>query len=110
MLNWLRERGKDVIAFREILQFRPSPLRKPADAALAVLMDHGWITDAFEGCPQDQADKGSLRNDGLPALQIPKMTSVSATVATFATVSGSPGGVASVAGAGRNSDSRTVQL
>jgi hypothetical protein len=48
MLDWLRERGEDVIAFREIVQFGPSPLRtkNAADAALAVLMEHGWITDA----------------------------------------------------------------
>lgn len=50
MLDWLRERGKDVIAFREILQCGPSPLRtkKAAETALAVLVDHGWITDASD--------------------------------------------------------------
>jgi hypothetical protein len=50
MLDWLCKRGKDVIAFREISQNGPSPLRtkKAADAALAVLIDHGWITDASD--------------------------------------------------------------
>lgn len=50
MLDWLRERGKDVIPFREIIQYGPSPLRTKdaADAAVTVLMDHGWITDASD--------------------------------------------------------------
>jgi hypothetical protein len=50
MLDWLHERGKDVIEFREIIQYGPSPLRTKAAAAaaLAVLTDHGWITDASD--------------------------------------------------------------
>ena len=50
MLDWLRERGKDVIAFREIVQYGPSPLRTKdaAGAALAVLTDHGWITEVSD--------------------------------------------------------------
>jgi hypothetical protein len=50
MLDWLRKRDKDVIGFQEIIQFGPSPLRtkKAADAALAVLKDHGWITEVSE--------------------------------------------------------------
>jgi hypothetical protein len=50
MLDWLRKRDKDVIGFQEIIQFGPSPLRtkKAADAALAVLKDHGWITEVCE--------------------------------------------------------------
>jgi hypothetical protein len=50
MLDWLRKRGKDVIALREIIQFGPSTLRTKgaADAALDVLKDHGWITDASD--------------------------------------------------------------
>ena len=54
-----------------------------------------------------------MNNDGLPALQkIPEVTPASATLATFATVSEFPARsvatVASVAGAGRNSDIEAV--
>jgi hypothetical protein len=47
MLDWLHERGQDVIEFRDILQYGPSPLRTKAaaTAALAVLADHGCITE-----------------------------------------------------------------
>ncbi|PVE25956.1 hypothetical protein DC522_01575 [Microvirga sp. KLBC 81] len=47
LLDWLRERGEDVIDFREILRCGPAPVRtkNKAEEALAILKDHGWVVD-----------------------------------------------------------------
>jgi hypothetical protein len=47
LLDWLRERGEDVIDFREILQRGPAPVRtkSQADEALTTLKVHGWVTE-----------------------------------------------------------------
>lgn len=48
LLDWLRERDEDVIAFREIVRLGPSPVRTKngAEAALATLLSHGWVAEA----------------------------------------------------------------
>jgi hypothetical protein len=45
LLEWLRERGDDEIEFRDIVRLGPSAIRTKAaaDAALAILMAHGWV-------------------------------------------------------------------
>ena len=47
LLDWLRERGEDVIGFREIVQRGPAPVRtkSAAEEALAILRAHGWVMD-----------------------------------------------------------------
>ncbi len=47
LLEWLRERGEDVVDFREILQRGPALVRTKdkAEKALEVLKAHGWVAD-----------------------------------------------------------------
>jgi len=48
LLDWLRERGQELIPFREILQLGPAATRTKAaaDRALTTLKAHGWIVEA----------------------------------------------------------------
>jgi Protein of unknown function (DUF3987) len=47
LLEWLQAQNTETVTFREILQFGPSQLRTKtsADAALAILAAHGWISE-----------------------------------------------------------------
>jgi hypothetical protein len=47
LLDWMRERGEDVIGFRDVIRLGPSAVRTKAaaDEALAVLAVHGWIEE-----------------------------------------------------------------
>jgi hypothetical protein len=49
--DWLREKSKDEISLREIMQFGPAPLlqKAQAEAALATLVDYGHLTKRGDG-------------------------------------------------------------
>ena len=47
LLDWMRERGEDVIGFREIVQLGPAAVRtkSAAEEAFATLTAHGWVIE-----------------------------------------------------------------
>jgi hypothetical protein len=49
--DWLQAKGKRETSIREIMQFGPSPIRvkAEAEAALAELEEHGWLTRQGDG-------------------------------------------------------------
>jgi hypothetical protein len=53
LLEWMGERGQEVIEFRDILRLGPGPVRTKAAAeeAVAVLIAHGWLAK-IEGRPR----------------------------------------------------------
>ena len=48
LLDWLQGRSEAKISLRTICQFGPNELRSKAcaDAAMKILADHGWVTEA----------------------------------------------------------------
>ena len=51
LLDWLRAKGKRETSVREIMQLGPSPVRQKgeAEAALAKLEEHGYLTRQGDG-------------------------------------------------------------
>jgi len=47
LLDWLHARNEEEISFRDIIKFGPGSVctKAEADAALTILVQHGWVTE-----------------------------------------------------------------